>query len=199
YGAELVPVGDDQTQHLEFARDIAERMNSQFGDLLTVPKPVKEQHAFFGKEQGLRIKDLADPTKKMSKSDETGKGIIFLGDEPEAAAKKIMSATTDSEGNIRLDYDKQPGIGNLLQIQALLLDQPVEETARHWEGKSSYGELKREVAELVKDFLTDFQNRLKEVDDSQLASKLAADEQAMNEVANATLYRVQQAVGLRPA
>ena len=83
-----MPVGDDQTQHLEFARDIAERMNNQFGELFIVPKPVKEQHEFFGKDQGLRIKDLADPTKKMSKSDELGKGIIFLSDKPEVAAKK---------------------------------------------------------------------------------------------------------------
>lgn len=198
YGATFVPVGADQTQHLEFTRDIAERMNSKFGELFTVPEPVKKQHEFFGKDQGLRIKDLVDPTKKMSKSDESGRGIIFLGDKPEDAAKKIMSATTDSEGNIRFDFDKQPGVSNLIQIQSLLLNQPLDETIRHWEGKSSYGDLKREVAELVKTFLTDFQKRLSEVDDTQLAAKLEADEQAMNVLATATLLRVQQAVGLRP-
>jgi tryptophanyl-tRNA synthetase len=85
YGATYVPVGDDQTQHLEFTRDIAERMNNQFGELFVVPKPVKEQHEFFGKDQGLRIKDLTDPAKKMSKSDETGKGVIFMTDLPEVA------------------------------------------------------------------------------------------------------------------
>ncbi|MBC7581511.1 tryptophan--tRNA ligase [Aeromicrobium sp.] len=198
YGAEYVPVGDDQSQHLEFTRDIAERLNARFGDIFTLPKPVKEQHEFFGKDQGLRIKDLADPTKKMSKSDETGRGIIFLGDDPDEAAKKVMSATTDSEGNIRFDLEKQPGVSNLMQIQSLLLGQPLEETIRHWEGKSSYGDLKREVAELVKTFLIDFQSKLAEVNDDQLVAKLALDEQAMNEVANATLYRAQQAVGLRP-
>jgi tryptophanyl-tRNA synthetase len=85
YGAKYVPVGDDQSQHLEFTRDIAERMNSQFGNLFVVPEPVSQQHEFFGKDQGLRIKDLVDPTKKMSKSDESSKGIIFLGDDPEDA------------------------------------------------------------------------------------------------------------------
>ena len=80
YNARYVPVGDDQTQHLEITRDIAERMNHKFGKLFTVPEPVAKQHQFFGKDQGLRIKDLQNPTKKMSKSDETGKGVIFLND-----------------------------------------------------------------------------------------------------------------------
>ena len=94
YGATYVPVGDDQTQHLEFTRDIAERMNRKFGDLFIVPKPVIQQHQFFGKDQGLRIKDLVNPAKKMSKSDESGKGIIFLSDDPKSAHKKIMRATS---------------------------------------------------------------------------------------------------------
>jgi tryptophanyl-tRNA synthetase len=197
YGSRYVPVGDDQSQHVEFARDIGMRLNNQFGELFIVPEPVAKQHEFFGHDQGLRIKDLVDPTKKMSKSDASGRGIVFLGDKPEDAVKKVMSATTDSEGVISLDFKKQPGISNLLQIQALLLDQPLEETARHWEGKSSYGDLKREVAELVKTFLTDFQKQLEEVDDKALANKLQNDETAMNEVANATLLTVQRAVGLR--
>jgi tryptophanyl-tRNA synthetase len=115
YGASYIPVGDDQTQHLEFTRDIAVRMNAKFGNLFTVPVSVKEQHEFFGKDQGLRIKDLADPTKKMSKSDETGKGVIFLNDSPEDARKKIMSAETDSFGKIAHDRERQPGISNLLE------------------------------------------------------------------------------------
>jgi tryptophanyl-tRNA synthetase len=198
YGAEYVPVGDDQSQHIEFTRDIAERMNSKFGELFTaLPKPVKEQHEFFGKDQGLRIKDLTDPSKKMSKSDDSAKGVIFLGDDPEEAAKKVMSATTDSESNIKFDFATQPGVSNLLQIQSLLRGQPLEETIRHWEGKSGYGDLKREVGDAVRDFLIDFQERLKHVDENQLMAKLVADEQAMNEVANATLLKVQQAVGLR--
>ena len=100
YNAIYVPVGDDQSQHLEFTRDIAERLNNKFNqELFTIPKPVKEQHDFFGKEQGLRIKDLQDPDKKMSKSNDTEKGVIFLNDNPELAANKIMSAATDSSSS----------------------------------------------------------------------------------------------------
>lgn len=197
YNTTYVPVGEDQTQHLEFARDIAARMNSQFGDIFTIPKAVKDQHAFFNREQGLRIRDLQDPAKKMSKSDETGKGIIFLGDNPAAAAKKVMSAATDSEAAVHLDYEKQPGVSNLLQILALLTERSMPDTAMEWDGQMSYGELKKEVAKQVEIFLTDFQQRLANVDEAKLMAKLEASERAMNEVANATLLRAQKAVGLR--
>lgn len=192
YGASYVPVGDDQTQHLEFTRDIAERMNSQFGDLFTVPKPVKEQHEFFGKDQGLRVKDLADPTKKMSKSDETGKGVIFMTDTPQVASKKIMSATTDSVGRINHDKENQPGIANLLDILKLLGGNPDE-----FIGREQYGPLKTAVAQVVSDFLTKFQADLAQVSDEAILAKLAESEAAMNEQANATLLKVQKAVGLR--
>lgn len=198
YGAQYVPVGDDQSQHLEITRDLAQRMNTKFSDdLFAIPFEVKKQHEFFGKDQGLRIKDLVDPTKKMSKSDESGKGIIFLGDDPDAAAKKIMSATTDSVGSVGLDYETQPGISNLLQIHALLSDEPLEAVVEHHQGQTNYGELKKEVAEQVKKFLTDFQTRFTQVDESALNAKLASSEAKMNEIANATLLKVQKAVGLR--
>lgn len=198
YNASYVPVGDDQTQHLEFTRDIALRMNTRFGqDLFTVPKPVKEQHEFFGKDQGLRIKDLADPSKKMSKSDDSGKGVIFMGDAPEAAAKKIMSATTDTLGKVHYDTKEQAGISNLLQIHALLADETLEAVRAEHEGQVSYGDLKKEVAEQVVEFLSEFQEKLAAVDDVALLAKLEQDEQQMNETANTTLLRVQKAVGLR--
>lgn len=197
YGASYVPVGDDQSQHLEFTRDIAERLNNQFGELFTLPLEVKKQHEFFGKDQGLRIKDLVDPAKKMSKSDETGKGIIFLGDDPKLAAKKIMSATTDSIGTINLDYEKQPGISNLLQILALQQEKPIEAVANGYKGQTSYGDLKKDVAEAVETFLTEFQRRFNEVDALALQVKLKASEKAMNEVANQKLGKVQKALGLR--
>lgn len=198
YNAEYIPVGEDQTQHLEFTRDIAERMNSRFGQLFTIPKPVKEQHEFFGKDQGLRIKDLVDPTKKMSKSDATGKGVIFLSDDPEEAAKKVMSATTDDKAEIHYDRENQPGISNLLEILALLRGVPRDEVVQEFEGQTRYGDFKAVVAEEVKKFLVDFQQRLASVDDAQINAKLAASERAMNESANVTLHRVQQAIGLRP-
>lgn len=192
YDSLYVPVGDDQTQHLEFTRDIAERMNAQFGELFVVPKPVKEQHKFFGKDQGLRIKDLADPTKKMSKSDATGKGVIFMTDTPQVASKKIMSATTDSVGQINYNKDKQPGIANLLDILKLLGGNPEE-----FIGQAQYGPLKTAVAEVVSEFLKDFQIQLAQVDDAAILAKLAASETAMNQQANAKLLKVQRAVGLR--
>lgn len=198
YNAEYVPVGDDQTQHLEYTRDIAERLNTRFGNLFVVPKPVAEQHKFFGKDQGLRVMDLLDPTKKMSKSDELGRGVIFLSDSPEAAAKKIMGATTDSFGKITYDPKERPGISNLLQILALLSNQDLKTTIAEYEGQTSYGDLKKDVAQVVSTFLTGFQAKLAQVDESAVLAKLEQDEAAMREQANTTLLKVQQAVGLRP-
>lgn len=193
YGASYVPVGDDQSQHLEFARDISERMNKKFqSELFTVPKVVKEQHAFFGKDQGLRIKDLVDPAKKMSKSDESGKGVIFLTDTPEIATKKIMSATTDSLGSVQYDHAKQPGISNLLDILKFFGGNPEQ-----FIGNEQYGPLKTATAESVTAFLTDFQTKLASVDNAVLTAKLESDEKRMNEQANELLLRVQKAVGLR--
>jgi tryptophanyl-tRNA synthetase len=198
YGATYIPVGEDQTQHLEFTRDIAERMNTRFGELFVVPEPVKKQHEFFGKDQGLRIMDLVDPTKKMSKSDDTGKGVIFLSDDPEVAAKKIMSATTDDKANVTFDRDNQPGISNLIEILSLLRGNSIEETAAEFEGETRYGDFKKVVADELRVFLTDFQSKLASVDVTAVLSKLESSEAAMNTQANKTLYRVQQAVGLRP-
>ena len=198
YGAVYVPVGDDQSQHIEFARNIAERMNSKFQhELFTLPESVKEQHEFFGKDQGLRIKDLTDPTKKMSKSDESGKGVLFLGDSPEAAKKKIMSATTDSMGKIAYNYAEQPGIANLMDILALFSGRGIGDVCKQYVGQEQYGPLKLEVAEVVAIFLTNFQAKLSKVDETELLKKLESSEKVMNIVANETLLRVQKAVGLR--
>lgn len=202
YGASYVPVGDDQTQHLEFTRDIAERMNRKFGELFTVPKPVAEQHQFFGKDQGLRIKDLANPTKKMSKSDDTGKGVIFLGDNPRVAHKKIMSATTDSLGKVQYDRENQPGISNLLEILTLVRQDAgrtvsLAQTISEYTGMERYGDFKRIVADEVAEFLANFQARLAAVDEPAIERKLESSERDMNLVANETLHRVQTAVGLR--
>ena len=198
YGSEYVPVGDDQSQHLEFTRDIGERINKQFGDIFTIPKSVKEQHAFFGKDQGLRIKDLQDPSKKMSKSDESGKGVIFLSDSPEEAVRKVMTAVTDEEAYVRFDRQKQPGISNLLEMLALLQSRSLEEVIKEFEGQTRYGDFKAVVAEEVRRFLIAFQKQLHDVDEQQVVQKLEQSEQALTLTANETLLRVQRAVGLRP-
>lgn len=197
YGAKYVPVGDDQTQHLEFARDIAQRMNSRFGELFVVPEPVKKQHEFFGNDQGLRIMDLATPTKKMSKSNDSGKGVIFLGDTPEIVAKKIMSATTDDKARVAYSPAEQPGVSNMLEILALVRGHDVQHVAEAFNGEAQYGIFKAVVAQEVSAFVAEFQNNLAGVDMQQVKQALQRSEEAMNVVANETLLRVQQAVGLR--
>jgi tryptophanyl-tRNA synthetase len=193
YGAEYVPVGEDQSQHLEFTRDVAERMNNQFGDLFVMPKSVKEQHEFFGKDQGLRIRDLHNPSKKMSKSDESGNGVVFLTDLPDVARKKIMSAETDSLGEIQYDYNQRPGITNLLDMLALLGG-----NKDRFIGQNQYGPLKTAVADKLVEFLNDFQAKLAAVDDDAIMHKLEASEILMHDVSGQRLHKVQQAVGLRP-
>lgn len=197
YGAKYVPVGADQTQHVELARDIAIRMNNKFGDLFTPPEPEKAQITFANQQERLRIRDLANPEKKMSKSDDSGKGVIFLGDSPELAAKKIMSATTDSFAEIKYDHQERPGISNLLDILAALSNQPLNDVITKYEGQNQYGPLKTAVADAVKSFLSDFQQLLSQVDETKLASKLTSSEAAMNTAAQETLLKVQTAVGLR--
>ena len=201
YNATYVPVGDDQTQHLEFTRDIAERINNRFkdsGDIFTVPKAVKAQHEFFGKDQGLRIKDLVDPTKKMSKSDDSGKGVIFLSEAPKSAAKKIMNATTDNFANIQFNKEKQPGISNLLEILALLSGRDLQDVMKEWQGKERYGDFKKAVADEMVTFLVEFQSRLNAVDDDAVEKRLEESEASLSKTANDTLLRMQKAVGLRP-
>ena len=199
YGATYVPVGDDQSQHLEYTRDIAMRMNAQFGDLFNVPLAVKQQHAFFGKDQGLRIRDLMDPTKKMSKSDDTGKGVIFLDDTTAVARKKIMSATTDSYGRVAYNPAEQPGIANLIDLLALLSGKTLGEVCKEYVGQEQYGPLKAATAEAVCDFLDAFKAKLSEVNDDALFGAVTQSEKAMNIQAEKTLLKVQKAVGLRPA
>lgn len=197
YNAKYVPVGEDQFQHLEITRDIATRFNNKFGDIFTIPEATSSQTSFIERDNGLRIRSLTDPLKKMSKSSQDDKSKISLSDDPQVATKKIMSATTDSLGSIRFDWQNQPGITSLLQMLSLLSGESQDQVNAKWEGESSYGDFKREVAGAVSDFLTDFQARYNAIDDAQLIAKLESSEAAMNQTAKQTLYRVQQAVGLR--
>lgn len=197
YNARWVPVGEDQFQHLEITRDIALRMNHKFGELFTVPEPTAKQTAFIQRDTGLRIRSLTNPEKKMSKSSTDQKSKINLADTPAQARKKIMAATTDSLGVINFDWQRQPGITNLLQLLAILTNRPQAEVNAEWVGQTQYGPLKRAVAEAVTTFLTDFQTRLADISDETLLATLERSERAMNEVASITLLRVQKAVGLR--
>jgi tryptophanyl-tRNA synthetase len=204
YGATYVPVGEDQRQHLELTRDLGLRLNEKFkhvfpeGVFETVPVDWKHQLTFSNLDQGLRIRSLRNPVKKMSKSDADPAGFVTLNDSPQKAAKKIMAATTDSEGVIRFDWDKQPGITNLLQMLSLMSDRNIHDVVNDWQGKTRYGDLKQAVAKVVGDFLGDFQTKLAAVDEAALHARLEADEAKARDISNAQLVRVQQAVGLRP-
>ena len=198
YGAKWVPVGDDQKQHLEITRDIALRMNNKFGNLFTVPEDWKKQLEFASLDSGVRIRSLSNPDKKMSKSINDPRGTILLSDDPADAAKKVMSATTDSVGTIHFDWDAQPGITNLLQILALLDGREQADVNSDWEAKTSYGDLKKAVAESVREFLAEFQARYNAVGEEALLAKLESSEESVKVTAQQTLLAVQQAVGLRP-
>ncbi len=198
YGAEWVPVGEDQFQHLEITRDIATRFNNKFGDTFVVPHETAKQTAFIQRDKGLRIRSLTDPSKKMSKSSLDEKSKILLSDDPAVARKKIMSATTDSIGRVDFDWENQPGITSLLQITALLSERTQDEVNAEWVGYERYGEFKAAVADEVEKFLVSFHEKLAAISDDELIAKLESSERVMNEQANTTLLRVQQAVGLRP-
>ena len=197
YDATYVPVGEDQFQHLELTRNIAIRFNNRFGDIFTIPAKTIDQAKFMGTDTGIRIRDLLNPEKKMSKSTAAENSKIMLSDEPAKAAKKIMSATTDSVGKIKFDMFNQPGISNLLQIEALVNDMPLQDVISTWSGETSYGDLKQKVAESVSTFLQDFQTKLAEIPDDYVKQLLEAGETYANQVAGAKLLQVQKAFNLR--
>ena len=193
YDAAYVPVGEDQRQHLEITRDLAERFNTRFGDTLVVPD------AYIVKESA-RIMDLQDPTSKMSKSTSSPKGLIDLMDDPARIAKNIRSAVTDTEAEVRYDPEAKPGVSNLLVVHSVLSGTPVEQVAASFAGRG-YGDLKKEVADVVVEALTPFQERMKQLldDPAELDRIVAAGAERAAEVAEATMARVRDAVGLLPA
>ncbi|MBR2803386.1 tryptophan--tRNA ligase [Candidatus Saccharibacteria bacterium] len=197
YGAEYVPVGEDQFQHIELTRNLALRFNNRFGEIFTVPVKTAEQVKFMGLADGLRIRDLLNPEKKMSKSTAAENSKIMLSDAPEKAAKKIMSATTDSYGKIKFDMWAQPGISNLLQIEAMVSGMPLQDVIATWSGETRYGDLKKKVAASVSGMLSEFQAKLGEISDEKVLELLEDGEKYANEVANAKLLEVQRAFGLR--
>lgn len=188
--ADKVPVGEDQKQHVELARDLAERFNNRFGDTFVVPEPEIPK-------VGGRIMSLQDPTKKMSKSDQQGdKGVIYLKDDLKVARKKIMSAVTDSDNRVYYDKDKKPGISNLLSIYASLKHITIE-TAEKEFLDAQYGTFKKAVADVVCEELEKLQSKYKEIKSSGLLEKILHNGKIMaQEQASETLKEVQQKMGL---
>ncbi|MCL6287401.1 tryptophan--tRNA ligase [Streptomyces fimicarius] len=193
YQANQVPVGEDQRQHIELTRDLAERFNGRYGQTFTVPAP------YILKETA-KIFDLQDPAVKMSKSASTPKGLINLLDDPKVTAKKVKSAVTDTDTVIRFDAEKKPGVSNLLSILSTLSGSPVEDLERSYEGKG-YGALKTDLAEAMVEFVTPFRTRTQEyLDDPEtLDSILAKGAEKARAVAAETLAQTYDRMGFLPA
>jgi tryptophanyl-tRNA synthetase len=188
YDTDEVPVGEDQKQHVELTRDLAERMNKKFGKLFTVP-------AYYTRKESTRIMSLQDPTKKMSKSDENENSRIEILDSPEVIRKKFAKAVTDSGNEIRYDRENKPGISNLLNILAVVTNTSIPELEKKYKGVS-YGEFKKEVAEVVVTLLEPFQTRYNEISDAEVIKVLKEGAEKVAPRAQATLKRVRDAVGL---
>lgn len=197
YDAKYIPVGEDQFQHIELTRRLAERFNHHFGETFVLPATPHEQAEFMSVDDGIRIRDLQNPEKKMSKSNPAPNSKIMLNDNPTTAAKKIMSATTDSVGKISFDMFNQPGISNLLQIESLVNDLPLQDVIATWSGETHYGDLKQKVAASVSTMLTNFQQKLAEISDQTIFDLLDKGEAYANNVANQKLLAVQKAFNLR--
>ncbi|MGW0941969.1 tryptophan--tRNA ligase [Streptomyces sp. NPDC002623] len=193
YQAHEVPVGEDQRQHIELTRDLAERFNGRFGETFTIPKP------YILKETA-KIYDLQDPSIKMSKSASTPKGLVNLLDEPRVTAKKVKSAVTDTDTVVRFDAENKPGVSNLLTIYSTLTGKSIPELEQEYEGKL-YGALKTDLAEVVADFVTPFRDRTQQyLDDPEtLDSILAKGAEKARAVAAETLSQAYQRVGFLPA
>jgi len=189
YRPAYVPVGEDQRQHLELTRDLAQRFNSRYKKTFRLPEP------YIIKETA-KIADLQDPTRKMSKSASSPAGIIEMLDDPKVSAKKIRSAVTDSEAEVRFDPEHKPGVSNLLTIYAALTGDGVEEIAERYAGRG-YGDLKKELAEVVVDFVTPFRDRTLELVEHRdhLTQVLREGAERANAVAERTLADVYERVG----
>ncbi|EIJ81853.1 tryptophanyl-tRNA synthetase [Bacillus methanolicus PB1] len=189
YNTDIVPVGEDQKQHLELTRDLAERFNKKYNNIFTIPE-VRIPKV------GARIMSLQDPTKKMSKSDPNQKAFITLLDDPKQIEKKIKSAVTDSEGIVKYDKDKKPGISNLLTIYSILTDKPIPEIEEEYTGKG-YGDFKADLAQVIINTLTPIQQKFYELmESSELDEILDQGAEKANYVANKMLKKMENAMGL---
>ncbi|GAB3616182.1 tryptophan--tRNA ligase [Okibacterium endophyticum] len=190
YQTEIVPVGDDQKQHVELTRDLAERFNSRFGDTFTLPKPVIQKGT-------ARVYDLQNPTSKMSKSAESAAGVLSLLDEPSITAKKIMRAVTDTEGVVAYDRENKPGVSNLLTIYSALSGRSVAQLTDEYAGRG-YGDFKKDLATVVTGELTPVRERALELldDPAELDRVLAVNAAKADAVADETLSAVYDRVGL---
>jgi tryptophanyl-tRNA synthetase len=189
YNTDIVPVGEDQKQHVELARDIARRFNNEFGEAFKIPQSVV-------RKEGARIMSLLEATKKMSKSDANQNNCIALLDNPEAAKKKIMRAVTDSGSEIEYDPINKPAIANLLTIYAQLGNREIKRLVKDNVGRG-YGDFKKDLAEVVAKFLTDFQARYNKISDDDVKRILEEGRQKAEAMASKKLEEVRKLIGVR--
>ncbi|MDO5309168.1 MAG: tryptophan--tRNA ligase [Planctomycetia bacterium] len=188
YNADCVPTGADQKQHVELARNIAQRFNARYGETFVVPEPLIPK-------LGAKIRDLQSPDKKMSKSTENKKASIFLNDTEKDIRKKIMSAVTDSGDSVYFDEANKPGVSNLLTIYSVFSQQTLEQTQEHFQG-ARYGDLKKEVAEVLVEFLTNLQSKYAAVMSSgEVDEVLDRGRDYAREIAAQTYDKVRRLVG----
>lgn len=189
YDTDVVPVGEDQVQHVELSRELARRFNSRYEEVFKVP-----EHKLM--ESGARIMSLQDPQSKMSKSSESDKGLVYLLDEPDTVKKKIMSAVTDTGDKIIARPDKA-GIINLLTIYSVLTDKPIKELEKEYQGKG-YGEFKKDLAQVVIDFLKPIQKEYQEIrqDEESLNQVLSEGLARAQQISNKKMKEIEKAVGL---
>lgn len=188
YDTEVVPVGEDQVQHIELARDIAKRFNNDYGNIFKVPQALV-------KKEGARIMSLLDPSKKMSKSDENQNNSIALLDDIEIARKKIMKAVTDSDGGVYYDLKDKPAVSNLLNIYAQLGNREVKRLEKEYKDLG-YGDFKKSLSEVVVKFLTEFQDKYNAISDEQVAQVLEDGKNKASAIAERKLQEVKKAMGL---
>ncbi len=189
YDADYVPVGEDQKQHVELTRDLAQRFNNKYSETFVLPEPLIAK-------VGARIMSLSDPTKKMSKSEESNKGCIYLLDDPNVAKKKIMGAVTDNFAKVNYDKENQPGISNLLEIMSALSGEEIDSIVARYEGKG-YGEFKKECAEIVANELIKIQTRYNEIINSDLIETTLKDgAEKAHRIAYKKLKKVQKKMGI---
>ncbi|MCM3238022.1 tryptophan--tRNA ligase [Heyndrickxia oleronia] len=189
YNTDLVPVGEDQKQHLELTRDLAERFNKKYNDIFTIPE-VRIPKV------GARIMSLQDPTKKMSKSDPNTKGFISLLDDPKTIEKKIKSSVTDSDGVVRFDKENKAGISNLLSIYSIIDNRPIDDIVAEYEGKG-YGEFKSGLAEVLVKKLSAIQERYYQlIESDELDKILDMGAEKANKVASKMVKKMENGMGL---
>jgi len=188
YGTEIVPVGEDQIQHVELARDIAKKVNNKYGDIFVIPRAVV-------KKEGARIMSLLDPNKKMSKSDSNENNAISLLDEPEQARKKIMRAVTDSNTGIYFNTEDKPAISNLLNIYASLGGRQIKRLEKDYKD-SGYGEFKKDLADVVENFLITFQEKYNNISNEEIFYILEEGKKRAEKIAQERLNKLKKAIGI---